>query len=137
MPNPRDAVDAALKSKLDVTALTTLATGDVHNITPPPGTAPPYTVYAYESDTHRFMYDKREWQLVYRVQNFVPGQWPKNAAAMDAVVDTLLTETPLTLAGFTWVNTERESGLDLPPQPGQSPIYMVGSRFRITVDEAF
>jgi hypothetical protein len=138
MSDPRGALDAVLDTVLEVAAVTGagLATSGVHNTQPPQNTAPPYVVYVHESSTHRYTFDKREWQCVYAITAWIADIYPKKGSAIASAVDGLLSERPLTVAGFTHVRTEREGSISVPPRPDVPPSYGGGARYRITVDEA-
>src|SRR5688500_16486808 len=136
MSSPRGDLDAALATVLRTAPLTTLATNGIHNTQPPDGTEPPYTIYSHESESFRYMLDKREWQIVYRITSVAPGAWSKGAAAIDTTVDTLLHGEPLTVAGFTHIDTQREQSDDVPARPEDGPpAYQIVSRYRIWLDE--
>lgn len=137
MASPRGDLDTALATVLRTAPLTLLATNGIHNTQPPDGTEPPYTIYSHESESFRYTMDKREWQIVYRVTSVAPGAWSKGAAAIDTAVDTLLHGEPLTVAGFTHIDTQREQSDDVPARPEDGPpAYQIVSRYRIWLDEA-
>ena len=137
MSSPRGPLDAALATTLRTAPLTLLASGGIHNRQPPDGTAAPYHVYQHESETFRYTYDKREWQIVYRMTTIVPETWPKSAAAIDSAVDDLLHGQPLTVTGFTHLDTQREGSDDIPARPEDGPPHtQIVTRYRIWLDEA-
>jgi hypothetical protein len=137
MASPRGGIDAALATVLRTAPLTTLAASGIYNTQPPAGTEPPYTIYSHESESFRYTMDTREWQLIYRITSVAPGAWPKDAAAIDTAVDTLLHGEPLTVPGFQHLDTQREQSDDVPARPEDGPpAYQIVSRYRIWLDEA-
>lgn len=131
----RSALDTALYTALNVPAVTALAPSGVFNTTVPPGTLPVYLVFSWEAETVEALFDRRQFEAVYSVKAIVESQWPKQGSAIDAVIDGLLDNQPLSVAGFRHLETRRQDGISVPPRPEDGPLwFQVGARYRVRLD---
>ena len=137
MANFRLNCDAAVYATLNVTALTNLATGGVHNTIAPAGTIAPWVIFQMQSkvDTHSF--NGRFANSLYTVKAVVDMVWPKEAEDIDTQIDTLLEDASLSITGYTLVLCRRESDITFQDvaQPGKT-FQHVGGLYRIIADQS-
>lgn len=106
----RGALDTAIYAKLNVSSVTTLATGGVHNQSIPESVGDsPAVVFDMMTESIDQGSDSEHYENVYLVKAVVRENYPNLASDIDAACKTILNNTSLTISGWTHLRTLRES----------------------------
>lgn len=131
------AVDAGLYTALNVSAVTTLATGGVHNGVAPENTATPYLRFfsAEAPPDWRAFRTNRIAKFRYLVQAIDEGLSKAAAKALLASADGVLHDATLTVAGGTFLSCglERRIGDIVDRLPGGVVFQIVGAYYLVEV----
>lgn len=126
------AFETGLYTKLNVSAITTLATGGVWNKLAPQGTALPYVIFQWQGGGDRNVTPSRERDLVYTVKAVAADA--AAAEAIDAEIDTLLHGGTLTVSGWTNFLSRREGDVNYSESPAGASVYHVGAMYRFRIN---
>ena len=132
MTNPTAALETGIYNKLNVSAVTNLATGGVHNKIAPQGTALPYVIFQWQGGGDLNETPRRTRGPVYTVKAIAESQ--DTAEAIDEQIDILMHYQTLTVTG--WVNymTRREGDVNYQETPMGTPVFHIGGMYRIWID---
>ena len=132
-----NALDAALYTRLQGTAITSLLSGTtaIYRNQAPEGATLPYIVFNKQSGSPENLDANRVDNLLYYVRAY-SGSSAAQAGSIDARVDAALHLVPLTVSGWTNIWIARESNIDLAStEPSGRVIHSAGALYRIIVDK--
>lgn len=135
MANLRVNLDKAVYDKLNVTAVTNVATGGVFNTLAPQGTAPPYVLFQAMTKMDEHSFNGRFGNALYMVKAVSRSPWPKEALDIDTQIDTALEDASLSITGYTALLCRRESDIYLTEDAGGVIWTHSGGLYRIMADQ--
>lgn len=136
MANFRAALEAGLFSTLNVQSLLTVATGGVYNSLAPQGTKPPFVVFSIPSKLDDYHFAARGVNALALVKAVSRSTWPAEAEDIDTVIDTLMQDAALTVAGYSVWYCRRESDFAMPEDDKGELWQHVGGLYRIRADQS-
>ncbi|MAH47029.1 hypothetical protein CMI37_14475 [Candidatus Pacearchaeota archaeon] len=137
MANFRDVVEDAIYSTLNVQSVLDKATGGVWNTQVPNEQEPPWVVFQAMSkvdDDPTFTI--RGVNALYMVKAVSDSPYPKEASAIDTLVDAVLRNASLSITGFSLLWCRRESDIYLTEDRGGEFWTSTGGLYRIVADES-
>ncbi len=135
MANLRLNLDKAVYAKLNVTAVTNVATGGVFNTLAPKGTTAPYVIFQAMSKVDEHSFNGRFANAVYMAKAVSKQPWPKEALDVDTQIDTALEDASLSITGYTHLLCRRESDIYLVEDDAGVVWHHIGGLYRILADE--
>ncbi len=103
MANLRPNLDTAVFNLLNVSAVTDVATGGVHNTFTQPGVKPPFVIFQAFGIPYIRTLGKRFGRATYLVKGVSESRWPKEAAEIDTEIDLVMEDASPTIAGYNFV----------------------------------
>ena len=123
-----NALAAAIYSRLSG-----LSDATIYHLQAPTNAAFPYVVYSLQAGGPENITPSDMHNDVYFVRAYASTAY--QAAAIDAVISTLLLQT-LTVAGYTNYSLTREQDFELVENPpNKQPVFMAGAFYRIRLDD--
>ena len=136
MANARLNLDKAIFEKLNVSAVTNVATGGVYNtLAPKPATAP-YVIFQAMSKLDEHSFNGRFVNAVYMVKAVSRNPWPKEAMDVDTQIDTALEDASLSITGYAHLLCRRESDIYLVEEEAGVIWHHIGGLYRIMADQS-
>ena len=132
-----NALDAALYTRLQGTAITSLLTGttSIYKNQAPEGAVLPYIVFNKQSGGPVNLDGNRVDNFLYYVRAY-SGNSPAQAGSIDAQIDTALHLVPLTVSGWTNIWLARESNIEtVSTEASGKLIHSAGALYRVMVDK--
>ena len=132
-----NALDTALYSRLQGTAITALLSGTtaIYRNQAPEGAVLPYVVFNKQTGRPENLDANRVDNLLYYVRAY-SGNSAGEAGSIDARIDTALHLVPLTVSGWTNIWLARESNIEIvSTEPSGRLIHSAGALYRIIVDK--
>lgn len=137
MASFRDEVEPALMTVLNVKSVLDKATGGIWNTHVPPNVDPPWVVFqAVNKNDDYPTFTVRGANGLYMVKAVSDSPYPKDATAIDALVDAVLQNASLSMSSFTLLWCRRESDIYLTEERGGSLWTQTGGLWRIMADES-
>lgn len=133
MASPVTALETALYSKLNVSAITNIATGGVWNKLAPQGTSLPYVVYQWQGGGDDNITPTRGRNLVYTVKALAADA--DTAESIDEQIDIALHYQTLTVSGWTNYRMCREGDVNYSEMELGVPVFHIGAMYRIEVSK--
>ncbi len=133
------AVDIALNSRLTADlgtagTLGTLGITGVYRMQAPQGSVEPYVVFQEQAGVDSYTFNARDARsLVYLVKAVDVGPSGLRAAQAAERIDTLLTDKPLTITGWTNLRLRRESDVEYSEIDNGKTYQHIGALFRVDV----
>ena len=131
MSSPITALETALYTKLNVSAVTTLATGGVWNKIAPQGTALPYVIFQWQGGGDDNLTPRRGRNLIYTVKALAADA--DTAENIDEQIDLALHYQTLTVSGWTNYRMAREDDVNYQEEPTGVPVWHIGAMYRIEI----
>ena len=135
MANARLNLDKAVYDKLNVQAVTNVATGGVYNGLAPKGASAPYVIFQAMSKVDEHTFSGRFANAVYMVKAVSRNPWPKEAMDVDTQVDTALEDASLSVSGYSALLCRRESDVYMVEDDAGVIWHHVGGLYRIIADQ--
>jgi hypothetical protein len=131
MTSPVADTETAFYTKLNVSAITTLATSGVHNKLAPAGTPLPYVIFQQQGGGDENATPTRSRMPLYVVKAIASSQ--SAATAIDSAIDALLNNgSLLSISGWTTYWLMREQDVNYIEVTAQGvPIYHIGGIYRL------
>lgn len=132
-----NALDAALYTRLQGTAVTSLLSGTtaIYKNQAPEGAALPYIVFNKQSGAPWNLDANRVDALLYYIRAY-SGSSAAQAGSIDAQIDAALHLSSLTISGWTNIWIAREQNVELvSTEPSGRLIHSAGALYRIIVDK--
>jgi hypothetical protein len=131
-----NAVEAGLYTKLTgdatLTALLSGGTASVFYGVAPDGADPPYLVFNEQTDTPDYTFtQKARDNLLYQVKGITSGPSAKTAGSIAERIESVLTDTALTVSGKTLLYLRKESGVHYPEVDQGRVFHHRGGLYRI------
>ena len=133
------AIDTALYSRLAADLVGTLTLGTlgctgVYRFQAPQGSVEPYVVYQQQAGTDSYNFSARDAKsLLYLVKAVDASTSGLRAAQMAERIDTLLTDKPLSLTGWTNIRLRRESDVEYTEVDAGKTYQHYGALYRVDV----
>ena len=133
------AVDTALNSRLAADlgtagTLGVLGCTGVYRFQAPQGSVEPYVVFQQQAGTDSYTFSARDSRsLLYLVKVVDVGPSGMRAAQMAERIDSLLTDKPLSLTGWTNIRMRRESDVEYVEVDAGKTYQHYGALFRVDV----
>lgn len=133
------AVDVALNSRLAADlgtagTLGVLGCTGVYRFQAPQGSVEPYVVFQQQAGTDSYAFSARDARsLVYLVKAVDASTSGLRAAQMAERIDSLLTDKPLSLSGWTNIRLRRESDVEYVEVDAGKTYQHYGALFRVDV----
>jgi hypothetical protein len=133
-----NALDAAIYTRLQGTAVTTLLSGTtaLYHLQAPDNATHPYIVWNIQGGGPVNLDSNRVDNLVLFIRAYVRGAGSASlAGSIDAQIDTALHLVPLTVSGYTNTWLAREQVLEtVTTEPSGEVIHMAGGLYRCRLD---
>jgi len=132
------ACDKGLFTALNVSAVTSLATGGVHNWIAPEETAPPFVVFNFVDnvDSSRSFSPTEKYHTVrYLVKAVTDDGWPKPGQDIQSQIINLLDRATLSIENHTFLYCEKVRDVIFSEHVGRERWFHVGAFYDIWADE--
>jgi hypothetical protein len=132
-----NALDSALYSRLQGTAITALLAGttSLYHIQAPENATLPYIVWNIQGGGDENLDANRTKNLVLFIRAYSENS-AATAGSIDAQVDTALHLAPLTVSGWTNIWFAREQDLEsVQLEPSGNRFFMAGGLYRVRLDK--
>ena len=137
MANFRDVVEDALYTVLNVQSVLDKATGGIWNTQVPQNVDPPWVVFQAVSKLDDYpTFTIRGANALYMIKAVSDSPYPKEASAIDTLVDAVLQNAALSITGFSLLWCRRESDIYLTEARGGVNWTQTGGMWRIVADES-
>lgn len=132
---PNGVIAAALYTKLNVSGVTSLATGGVWLLIAKQGAVLPYVVFQWQGGGDENDHPDRSRNTVWTVQALAATA--AAADAIDAACDALLHNGSLSVSGYNtfWLRREGDVAYQEVDPTGR-PIYHVGGMYRVRTEKS-
>lgn len=138
MANLRPNLDTAVLALLDVSAVTTVATGGVYNTFTQPGVKPPFVIFQAISIPYTRTLGVRFGRATYLIKGISESRWPKEAAEIDTQIDLVMEDATPSISGYNFVTgmCKREEDFYLLEESGGKIWTHQGGLYLIEAGEA-